>query len=112
MTQKNLADVGSLLPERPGTAGDGTRASADRDLARAGKVRIHPIPDECPPDLASFIASCVRGAVRSALESHVKNLTKNQRGMLVGSIGKRAVNQLCCKEGRRILRELIDARGK
>ena len=102
---KTLADAGSYQPEHPGSAGNGTCAGPSD--ARAGKVRIHPIPRECPPELAVYVAMCVRGAVTDALNKHGQRLSKSERGMLIGSIGKRAVNQLCCDEGRAKLYEML-----
>lgn len=62
------------------------------------KVRLHPLPAGAPATLAEVIGSAVAGAVRQALDAHTP-LPKDKRGALVGSIRKRAVNQLVCAEG-------------
>jgi len=96
-----LADAGTRNPGRPGNVSSGKRARPK--WARVGKVRIHPIPDDCPQELADYIATVVRGAVADGLNKHATDLSPSKRGSLVGSIGKRAVNQLCCAEGRKML---------
>ena len=70
-------------------------------------LKIHPLPAGCSPELAEYVAKVVRGAVKSALDAHYPELVGSRRGSLVGSIGKRAVNQLCCEESRRQLKELL-----
>lgn len=64
------------------------------------RVRLHPLPDECPPQLAEIIGAAAAGAISSALDAHPCGLSKVQQGLLHGSIRKRLVNQLCCKETR------------
>lgn len=100
-----VADAGARKPERTGNVSGGTQAHAR--WARAGKVRLHPIPEGCPQELADYLAMCIRGAVRDALNKHGQNLTRTQHGTLVGSIGKRAVNALACAEGLKRLKEIL-----
>ena len=58
--------------------------------------------------LAQFVATVVRGAVAQAIDAHYPELPKKKRGSLIGSIGKRAVNQLTCAEGEAKLRNILD----
>ncbi len=75
-------------------------------------VRLHPIPSGAPVALAEFIGAAVAGATRTALAAHCKSMPKRDVGMLVGSIRKRAVNQLVCAEGLETLRALLFAEGR
>ena len=70
-------------------------------------VRLHPLPGGCSPGLADIIGKAVAGAVMSAFDAHL-DLPRAKRGALVGSIRKRAVNQLCCDEGREKLRQALN----
>ena len=49
--------------------------------------------------LASFIGTAVGGAVKSCLDAHPHQLSSAQRDLLIGSVRKRAVNQITCKAG-------------
>ena len=75
--------------------------------ARPGKVRLHPLPEGAPPPLAALIGAAVAGGIRDCLHAHPLPLSKAQRGNLIGSSRKRAVNQLVCAEGRSRLREAL-----
>lgn len=72
-----------------------------------GKVLVHPLPAGCSPELAELVAKAVRGAVMAALDAHYPELSRQKRGSLIGSIGKRAVNQLCCEEGRERIKQVL-----
>jgi|CXWL01.1.fsa_nt_gi hypothetical protein len=102
---ETTADAGNLDPRRTGTASSGTRAQVK--WAREGKVRLHPIPIGCPQELADYVAMCVRGAIKDGLNKHAGYLTNAQRGILIGSIGKRAVNSLCSADGLARIRDIL-----
>lgn len=72
------------------------------------EVRLFPLPIGSNPALVDLIGRAVAGAVKSALTAHVPNLSASECGMLVGSIRKRVVNQLVCREGEACLREALD----
>lgn len=72
-----------------------------------GKVRIHPMPKGAPAAMVEYVASVVAGGIKQTLKAHGAELSANTRGMLLGSIRKRVVNQLCCEEGLRKLRETM-----
>lgn len=63
------------------------------------KVRLHPLPEGAPAPLVDFIGAAVAGAVRSGFDAHAESIPNRERGSLVGSIRKRAVNQILCAEG-------------
>lgn len=71
------------------------------------KVKLHPLPQGAPAPLAEFIGNAVAGAVKSALGAHCKSMSRNTKGMLVGSIRKRAVNQIVCAAGLDSLKQLV-----
>lgn len=91
---------------QPAAVGD-RRASASKASLK-GKVRLRfPSLKDAPPELVEFIALAVRGAVRSAFDAHGNSQPRHWRGMMIGSITKRALNQICCAEGVKILREAV-----
>lgn len=71
---------------------------------RLGKVRLHPLPEGASLPLASIIGAAVAGAIRNCLNAHPLSLTNAQKGLIIGSSRKRAVNQLVCAEGEARLR--------
>ena len=72
-------------------------------LERVSELRALSAP------LASVIGAAVAGAVRDCLNAHFMRMSRHDRGLLVGSIRKRAVNQLVCPEGETRLREALKA---
>lgn len=70
-------------------------------------VRLHPLPKNSIIGLADVLGKVIAGAARSALHAHAKQFPRDLRGMLVGSIRKRAVNQLVCVEGEAMLRAAL-----
>lgn len=85
-------------PTNPAT-GCGAVGKPGNDPPGKRAVLIHPIPANAPRALAAVIAVAVRGAVRSFIDAHAASLSASDRGMMAGSIAKRAVNQLVCAEG-------------
>lgn len=75
----------------------------------SGKVRLHPIPKGAPVAMVEYVAAVVAGGIEQTLVAHGQHLSRQMRGMLKGSICKRVVNQLCCTEGRKKLREVMGA---
>lgn len=112
----NVPSKAVLAPQtRPRTEVDSRSAGDDAGskpshAASRGVVRLHPLPDEANFDLANVLGKIVAGATRSALDAHAKRFPRDLRGMLVGSIRKRAVNQLVCAEGEAMLRQALEAR--
>ena len=72
--------------------------------------RIHPLPVGTNRALVDVFGSAVAGAVRSALDAHAPEMSNHQKGMLVGSIRKRAINQLLSDEGERRIRDALGDR--
>ena len=72
------------------------------------KVKLHPIPPGVPAPLVELIGAVVAGAVKMAFNAHLQNLSKSERGMLVGSIRKRVVNGLVCAESLERMRAQLD----
>lgn len=70
-------------------------------------VRLHPLPENSNIELADLLGKMIAGAARSALHAHAGHFSRHLRGMLVGSIRKRAVNQLVCPEGETMLRDAL-----
>lgn len=98
----------SVAKEASWTDAAGEPLGSTLHAKRERVVRIHPLPDpQCSEELARYVAKAVRGAVRSFIAAHGEHLDKRTRGMMTGSIGKRAVNQLCCAEGRAALVKLL-----
>ncbi len=70
-------------------------------------VRLHPLPENSNIELADVLGKIIAGATRAALHAHAIHFSRHLRGMLVGSIRKRAVNQLVCSEGETMLRAAL-----
>ena len=77
---------------------------------QSGKVRLHPLPEGASASLASVIGAAVAGAVRDCTNQHFARMSRADRGLLIGSVRKRAVNQLVCDEGEARLREALEYR--
>lgn len=76
-----------------------------------GKVRLHPLPEGVTQPLASVIGAAVAGAIKATLTAHPIPMTNGQRGTLIGSARKRAVNQILCAENlARLRQELAEDR--
>ena len=98
----------AVLETRPEGEGAGR---ANSHAASRRVVRLHPLPENSNLDLADVLGKVIAGAVRSALQAHGLHLARHLRGMLVGSIRKRAVNQLVCSEGETMLRAALGKEG-
>ena len=110
LTQISSASAAPSTP-RGGTGETETALAlskqAERNCRRKRVVRLYPLPAGASPDLAGVFGSVVAGAVRQCVDAHFPHMSKRDRGLLVGGIRKRAVNQLCCECGRKLLREVI-----
>ena len=95
--------------KRPDGEGDG---NINHLAAPRRVVRLHPLPDNSNIELADVLGKVIAGATRSALQAHALRFSRQLRGMLVGSIRKRAVNQLVCLEGETMLRAAIGGKLK
>ena len=71
------------------------------------KVRLHPLPRGANRELADVLARAVAGAVRDALNQQCPGMSAQEIGMLVGSIRKRAVNDLVSREGEAAIRAAL-----
>ena len=85
--------------------GEGVGSASHAASRRA--VRLHPLPENSNAEIADVLGKVIAGAVRSALHAHAMHFPRHLRGMLVGSIRKRAVNQLVCAEGESMLRAAL-----
>lgn len=56
-----------------------------------------------------FVAQHIRGGIRDCLHHHLGHkLTPGERGTIIGSASKRALNSLLCDQGRARLKQLLD----
>ena len=63
------------------------------------KRRFHPLPEHASEAVAQVIGTAVGGAVKCAMDAHGAHLPARWRGMMLGSIRKRAINSLCSERG-------------
>ena len=104
----SLSQLGAGANPRPNGEGAGTHC---QHAASRRVVRLHPLPENSSIELADLLGKVIAGAVRSALHAHARQFPRHLRGMLVGSIRKRAVNQLVCLEGETMLRAALEEQG-
>ncbi len=97
----------AVLETRP----EGEGAGSTHHAASGRVVRLHPLPENSSIELADLLGKVIAGAARSALHAHAKRFPRHLCGMLVGSIRKRAVNQLVCIEGETMLRAALGEQG-
>lgn len=74
-------------------------------------VRLHPLPEGANSQLAEVLGKAIAGAVRATLDAHGHRVPADVCGLLVGSVRKRAVNQLVCVDGEVAIRRALDERG-
>ncbi len=108
-----VVETAALLGTRPRVVSrlqrpDGEGAGNASHLAAPRRaVRLHPLPENSNIDLADVLGKVIAGATRAALHAHAIHFSRQLRGMLVGSIRKRAVNQPVCQEGETMLRAAL-----